>query len=372
MFKTLEIKNLRGVKFARIDGLSQINLFFGKNNCGKSTVLEALFLISGQSNPTLPLSINSMRNYSKFAESDLNTEFYNLNPENKISISTTGYERRHLEMAAGPRVYVHRYMYNGKELDRMHGLDWYDYGARHYDAAIGKWHSMDDICYAYYDISPYAYCGGDPVNAIDLDGRSTWMTNQGNGIYQVIGGDINDKDLNIYVYEQDDNGEYTVRGKSIGQTTSMTSFYDSDYNNGEGKWMDKSVIDSKDGSGLQFMYNLISDDPSLLDYIGKTQNGHEYDFKATNGNPEENYSLNHYRGMPFGVSKAGYPIFTSARDIGNIAAGYVSARKNLPWKIARLGFDGYQILQSGKFNAEGNSTQSAQKYGYELYKRGFQ
>ena len=72
------------------------------------------------------------------------------------------------------------YMYNGKELDRMHGLDWYDYGARHYDAAIGRWHSMDDMCYAYYDISPYAYCCGDPVNAIDPDGRSTWVTNQDN------------------------------------------------------------------------------------------------------------------------------------------------------------------------------------------------
>ena len=30
---------------------------------------------------------------------------------------------------------VQRYKYNGKELGRMHGLDWYDYGARHYDAA---------------------------------------------------------------------------------------------------------------------------------------------------------------------------------------------------------------------------------------------
>ncbi len=96
MFKSLEIRNLRGIKSANIEGLSQINLFFGKNNCGKSTVLEALFLISGQSNPTLPLSINSMRNYSKFAEEDLNIEFYNLDPRNKISISTTGDENRYL------------------------------------------------------------------------------------------------------------------------------------------------------------------------------------------------------------------------------------------------------------------------------------
>ena len=63
-----------------------------------------------------------------------------------------------------------RYKYNGKELDRMHGLDWYDYGARWMDAAIGRWHVMDPLCEKYYDVSPYAYCAGDPVNAIDPDG----------------------------------------------------------------------------------------------------------------------------------------------------------------------------------------------------------
>ena len=65
-----------------------------------------------------------------------------------------------------------RYKYNGKELDRMHGLDWYDYGARWMDAAIGRWHVMDPLCEKYYDVSPYAYCAGDPVNAIDPDGKS--------------------------------------------------------------------------------------------------------------------------------------------------------------------------------------------------------
>lgn len=32
-----------------------------------------------------------------------------------------------------------RYKYNGKEIDRVHGLDWYDYGARMYDAALARW-----------------------------------------------------------------------------------------------------------------------------------------------------------------------------------------------------------------------------------------
>ena len=63
-----------------------------------------------------------------------------------------------------------RYKYNGKEFDRMHGLDWYDYGARWMDAAIGRWHVIDPLCEKYYDVSPYADCAGDPVNAIDPDG----------------------------------------------------------------------------------------------------------------------------------------------------------------------------------------------------------
>lgn len=98
MFKSLDIKNFRGIRSAEIDGFERVNLFFGKNNCGKSTVLEALFLISGQSNPLLPLSVNSMRNYMRFSESDLNIEFFGLNPENKINISVSGDENRWLEI----------------------------------------------------------------------------------------------------------------------------------------------------------------------------------------------------------------------------------------------------------------------------------
>ena len=63
------------------------------------------------------------------------------------------------------------YKYNGKELDRSFGLDWYDYGARWMDGVGGRWSSMDPLCEEYYDVSPYAYCAGNPVNRVDLDGR---------------------------------------------------------------------------------------------------------------------------------------------------------------------------------------------------------
>lgn len=63
------------------------------------------------------------------------------------------------------------YKFNGKELDRTNGLDWYDYGARHMDAALGRFTTMDPLCEKYYGISPYAYCAGNPVNLVDPDGR---------------------------------------------------------------------------------------------------------------------------------------------------------------------------------------------------------
>ena len=70
---------------------------------------------------------------------------------------------------------VQRYKYNGKELDRMLGLDWYDYGARHYDGALTVWGTVDPLCEKYYNISPYVYCGNNPINAFDPDGRDAWV-----------------------------------------------------------------------------------------------------------------------------------------------------------------------------------------------------
>ena len=63
------------------------------------------------------------------------------------------------------------YKYNGKELDRMHGLDTYDYGARQYDPVLGRWDRMDPLSEKYYDVSPYAYCENNPVRYNDPDGK---------------------------------------------------------------------------------------------------------------------------------------------------------------------------------------------------------
>ena len=67
---------------------------------------------------------------------------------------------------------VQPYKYNGKELDTKKGLNWYDYGARHYDAAVGRFHTQDRFAEKYYPMSPYQYAANCPMRNIDVNGDS--------------------------------------------------------------------------------------------------------------------------------------------------------------------------------------------------------
>lgn len=93
-FTNINIENFRGIRKCVLSGLGLVNVFFGKNNCGKSSVLESIFLMCGPSNPTLPIVVNNMRNLMSFSEEDLRTEFYGLNPENEILITGSGNQKR--------------------------------------------------------------------------------------------------------------------------------------------------------------------------------------------------------------------------------------------------------------------------------------
>ena len=65
---------------------------------------------------------------------------------------------------------VQAYKYNGKELDTKKGLNWYDYGARQYDPALGRFTAVDPLTEKYYEMSPYTYCGNNPIKYIDPTG----------------------------------------------------------------------------------------------------------------------------------------------------------------------------------------------------------
>ena len=63
------------------------------------------------------------------------------------------------------------YLYNGKEFIEAHGLNEYDSQARMYFAPVMRTTTMDPLAEKYYHISPYAWCGNNPIAFVDPHGE---------------------------------------------------------------------------------------------------------------------------------------------------------------------------------------------------------
>ena len=85
------------------------------------------------------------------------------------------------DVTKGNNENMQKYKFEDKELDRTFGLDNYDIHARQYFAMAPMWDMIDPLAEKYYGISPYAYCGGDPINNVDLKGDSICVLLARNG-----------------------------------------------------------------------------------------------------------------------------------------------------------------------------------------------
>jgi len=71
-----------------------------------------------------------------------------------------------------------RYLYNGKELIEDNGLQYYDYGQRMYDPALGRFNRIDRFSEKYGSLSPYQYGANNPILYIDVNGDSIMISHR--------------------------------------------------------------------------------------------------------------------------------------------------------------------------------------------------
>jgi len=87
LLKDIRIKNFRGFESLELQDLKQVNLIVGQNNTGKSTVLEAMFLLVGMSNPNLIPTINGFRGIGRIGETEFKYLFHKLDFEKSPTIN---------------------------------------------------------------------------------------------------------------------------------------------------------------------------------------------------------------------------------------------------------------------------------------------
>lgn len=98
-----------------------------------------------------------------------------VNSENDSAVQSTLYYASGVPIANSFGRDKQPYLYNGKEFIEAHGLNEYDSQARMYYATIMRTTTMDPLAEEYYHISPYAWCGNNPIAFIDPDGNKVWM-----------------------------------------------------------------------------------------------------------------------------------------------------------------------------------------------------
>ena len=141
-----------------------------------------------------------------------------------------------------------KYLYNGKELQDE--TDWLDYGARMYDAQIGRWHTTDPM--EQYD-SPYVYVGNNPIAFNDPTGmfgeRSTFVASTFTNSSGTILEHRNDGDPRIYEVDDVDKWQANGSKKSDARFTGKYEKKGVDYNSLVGQPIGFNVAYSLYGGG---------------------------------------------------------------------------------------------------------------------------
>ena len=142
-----------------------------------------------------------------------------------------------------------KYQYNGKELNDDFGLNWNDYGARFYDAAIGRWNAVDPLAEKAPEWNPYRYGFNNPLLYTDPTGMSEEKIvpkdKEAAALYKKVYDKASKSDKAIY--DRLDKSEVVY---NIKMTNSKTHNGSTDYGSNQGKAFEVDLNISSKGDGM--------------------------------------------------------------------------------------------------------------------------
>ena len=152
---------------------------------------------------------------------------------------------------------VQKYKFEGKELDRTFGLDNYDIHARQYFAMMPSWDRIDPQTEKYYGISPYTYCGGDPVNNGDYNGKNTVILMTANHFHIALLVQDNEKQYRYYSINGKDykgirDGHCKFDNLGERSFSSVEDFLDSSYNTMDCDNTNLTSVEQEEANGYNY------------------------------------------------------------------------------------------------------------------------
>ncbi|WP_320908102.1 RHS repeat-associated core domain-containing protein [Bacteroides nordii] len=244
------------------------------------------------------------------------------------------------------------FLHAGKELEKMHGLYWYDNGKRWYDPILARFTTMDPLCEKYYDKNPYSYCADNPMRYGDVNGDSIWFTFDKDVItMHVTGKVLNDSNNDVDM-------ESAIENITTGIIRAFSGAIDGISFNVDVQLSEAKNMDGVEGSDHLFV---------LTDKISEIKEGEVYGASNALGGKVAFINSDYFTG-PYDrmLGSRNYGTFTATHEFGHLSG--LEHNKRNPFNLMRSNGSFYNLnsTQLKTVYSKWKNKELNKRYNYEI------